>query len=83
MSRLAGLESRAVRRPFELSGGDRQPASVARAMANRPALLPADEPTGAPDSNTGLKVVLLFRHIVASDGMTALVDARSGAEPSR
>jgi putative ABC transport system ATP-binding protein len=70
---LVGLGERARHRPHELSGGEQQRVAVARALANRPKLLIADEPTGQLDSETGHTIMQLIRSIVRAEGITALV----------
>jgi putative ABC transport system ATP-binding protein len=68
-----GLAERARSYPPTLSGGERQRVAVARALANEPRLLLADEPTGALDSETGAQIVELLRGVRDEHGTTILV----------
>jgi len=70
---MVGLGAQTAQRPYELSGGQQQRVAVARALANDPALLIADEPTGQLDSETGRSIMDLLRALVHARGMTALV----------
>jgi len=70
---LVGLGPHAAQRPYELSGGQQQRVAVARALANDPDLLIADEPTGQLDSETGRQIMELLRAVVSSRGTTAIV----------
>src|SRR5688572_31842030 len=76
---LVGLGAHAAQRPYELSGGQQQRVAVARALANDPRLLIADEPTGQLDSETGRSIMDLLRAIVRARGMTALVATHDAA----
>jgi putative ABC transport system ATP-binding protein len=69
---LLGLEDKAHELPGVLSGGERQRLAIARALANEPTLLLADEPTGAVDSAGGVEVLELFRRLHAA-GQTVLL----------
>jgi len=68
-----GLGERLHHRPSELSGGEQQRASLARALINRPRMLLADEPTGNLDSRTGTEIMEFIREFNQSLGMTVIM----------
>ena len=67
------LESRLTHRPSELSGGQQQRVAVARALASRPAIIFADEPTGNLDSRSGAEILAFMRHAVSDLGQTIVM----------
>jgi putative ABC transport system ATP-binding protein len=81
-----GLRDRLTHRPAELSGGQQQRVAVARALASRPAVVFADEPTGNLDSKTSADILRLLRQSVDEFGQTIVMvthDAESAAVADR
>ncbi len=78
-----GLAGRAGHLPSELSGGERQGVALARALANRPRLLLADEPTGALDSVSGERALDLLGAIRERHGTTVIVVSHDSAVAAR
>lgn len=70
---LVDMGDRAKHRPNELSGGQKQRVAIARAMANDPAIILADEPTGALDSSTGRLVMDIFHRLHREQGKTIVL----------
>jgi putative ABC transport system ATP-binding protein len=74
---LVGMEDRLSHQPNELSGGQKQRVAIARAMANNPAIILADEPTGALDTVTGHLVMDIFHKLHDEDGKTIVLITHS------
>ena len=77
MLKMVGMEDRASHRPNELSGGQKQRVAITRAMINDPAIILADEPTGALDSKTGHMVMDLFHKLHEEQGKTIVLITHS------
>jgi putative ABC transport system ATP-binding protein len=76
---MVGMGDRGGHLPNELSGGQKQRVAIARAMANDPAIILADEPTGALDSKTGRLVMDIFHELHEKEGKTIILITHNGA----
>ncbi|MBP3458144.1 MAG: ABC transporter ATP-binding protein [Lachnospiraceae bacterium] len=74
---LVEMEDRINHNPDELSGGQKQRVAIARAMANDPAIILADEPTGALDSKTGRMIMDIFHKLHKEQGKTIILITHS------
>lgn len=70
---LVGMEERMRHMPGQMSGGEQQRVAIARAVAHRPKVVFADEPTGALDTESGLRVMQLFRNLIEMEGVTIVM----------
>ncbi len=68
-----GLEKRMNHKPFQLSGGEQQRVAISRAIANKPRIVFADEPTAELDTHLGLQIVKLFKTLVTESGLTIVM----------
>lgn len=70
---MVGLQKRMNHRPGELSGGEQQRVAVARAIAHKPKIIFADEPTAELDTHMALQVMKIFRNLVENEGITIVM----------
>ncbi len=81
-----GLAERMDHEPSQLSGGQQQRVAIARALVNQPAILFADEPTGALDSKTSAEILELFKRLHTDVGVTVVLvthDSKVAAHAQR
>lgn len=74
---LVGMKERMLHKPEELSGGQKQRTAIARAMANDPSIILADEPTGALDSETSRRIMDVFYRLHREQGKTIVLITHS------
>lgn len=76
---FVGLKQRMHHRPQEMSGGEQQRTAIARAIAHKPKLVLADEPTAELDSKMGLQVIKVFRDLVEQEGISVVMTTHDPA----
>jgi putative ABC transport system ATP-binding protein len=84
--KMVGLTERAHHYPNQLSGGEQQRIAIARALANEPELILADEPTGEIDRPTSNKILKIFKDLVENSGLTIIIvthDPKIAAQAKR
>ena len=67
------MSDRMLHMPGQMSGGEQQRIAIARAVAHRPKIIFADEPTGALDTESGIRVMKLFRRLIDKEGLTIVM----------
>ena len=75
-----GMETKAYKMPYELSGGEQQRVVIARALLNSPEIILADEPTGNLDADTGQEIMELLQNI-SKAGITVLISTHNRLWP--
>lgn len=76
---FVGMKKRMAHRPYELSGGEQQRVSIARAIAHRPTLILADEPTAELDSKMSLQVMKVFKDLVSQEDISIVITTHDQA----
>lgn len=75
--RKVGLGERMYHFPSEMSGGEQQRVAIARAISHQPKVIFADEPTAELDTNTGIKVIKIFKDLIEQEGCTIVMTTHS------